>query len=154
MKTSDAGLVFPVFGITPDRGIWGFADLDTFTSCGAMTLRENLQLGMEVIDSNLDRWIVRSVRPLGRAEPFWRWLVSRLLSTPQIRIEHELERLPSVSLDQAKARLILGLETFPDHYANDDEADTVLPPLIAEVRAMDHLSDALDLLGLDSFMAY
>lgn len=154
MKTAEAGMVFPVFGFTPDREIWGFPDPDAFTSCGPLTLKENKEIGMEVIDSDLRRWVVRDVTPLGRAEPLWRWMLSRVLSTPQTRIEHELEALPSVSLDEAKDRLILGLETFPTDYCNDDEIDTVLRPLIAEVRGMGRLSEALELLGLDSFKAY
>jgi hypothetical protein len=147
-------MIFPVFGFTPDREIWGFADMDTFTSCGPLTLKENKEIGMEVIDSLLNRWVVRSVRPLGRAEPLWKWVISRVLSTPQTRIEHDLEVLSPVSLDEAKARLILGLETFPSDYCKDDEHETVLHPLMAKVQSIGRLSEALELLGLDSFMAY
>jgi len=98
MKTREAACCFPVLGFTPDREIWGFPDLDTLTSCGPRTLKNNSQSGMELVDVEGRCWVVRSVRRTGRGAPLLAWLLSHLLSTPQSRIEHELDAMaPSPS---------------------------------------------------------
>lgn len=154
MKTGQANFNFPVLGFTPDREIWGFPDLDTLTSCGPRTLKDNTQIGMELIDARGQRWAVRSVRRTGRAGSLPRWLFASLLSTPQFRIEHELEPLEAVSLKEVQERACASLEAFPDDYCLDDERDTVLAPLMAKVRMTKSIGEIHDLLGLDSFMAY
>ena len=111
MKTSEANFHFPVLGFTPDREIWGFSDLNTLTSCGPRTLKDNMQAGMELIDVDGRRWVVRSVRRTGRAEPLLAWLVSCVLSTPQSRIEHELDAMDPVALENIKARVCAAMET-------------------------------------------
>ena len=52
MKSTEADMLFPVLGFTPDGDIWGFADLSTLTSCGPLTLKENLQRDLELVDSS------------------------------------------------------------------------------------------------------
>lgn len=155
MKTAEADFHFPVLGFTPDREIWGFADLDTLTSCGPRTLKEDMQLGMELVDADGCRWVVRSVRKVGRARPPIRWLVSALLTgTPQSRIEHELDQLEPISLGDAQDRACASLRAFPQDYGAEDENDPVFEQLIAGVRATRTIGSLLDVLGLDSFMAY
>lgn len=155
MKTAEAGFHFPVLGFTPDLEIWGFQDLNTLTSCGPRTLKENMQIGMELVDSDGRRWIVRSVTRTGRAESWLAGIVSRLLTgKPQSRIEHELEALEPLTLREVQARACASLEAFPEDYGQYDESDNVLPPLLAEVRATKDIGSLLPLLGLDSFMAY
>jgi len=153
MKTAEAQFHFPVLGFTPDREIWGFQDLATLTSCGPRTLKNNMQIGMELIDSDGRRWIVRSVRRTGRGEPLLLWLVSFILSTPQSRVEQELDELESVSLAEAQDRACASLEAFPDYYCADDEREEILDPLLAQVRSADSVARIYELLGLDSFMA-
>jgi hypothetical protein len=154
MRTAEANFNFPVLGFTPDREIWGFADLATLTSCGPRTLKDDKELGMELIDGDGRRWIVRSVRRIGRGEPLLAWLISHLLSTPQSRIEHELEALEPVALAQIKDRAIASVEATADDYCADDQREEVLEPLIAQLRSATSVSQIFDLLGLDSFMAY
>jgi hypothetical protein len=154
MKTAEAKFHFPVLGFTPDREIWGFQDLGTLTSCGPRTLKDNMQVGMELIDSDGRRWVVRSVRRTGRGESLLPWLISFLLSTPQSRVEQELEELEPVSLAEVRDRACASLEAFPDDYCADDERETVLEPLLSEVRSAKSVARIYELLGLDSFMAY
>lgn len=154
MNTADAKFPFPVLGFTPDKEIWGFPDLSTLTSCGPRTLKDNMQIGMELIDSDARRWIVRSVRRTGRGQSLFPWLVSFFLSTPQSRIEHELDELGSVSLAEAQNRACVSLEAFPDDYCADDDRGEVLEPLLAQVRSAESIARIYDLLGLDSFIAY
>jgi hypothetical protein len=154
MKTREADCIFPVLGFTPDREIWGFADLNTLTSCGPRTLRNNMQSGMELVDADGRRWVVRSVRRTGRGKPLLAWLISHLLSTPQSRIEHELDVLPGLTLGEVKDRVCASLEAFPEDYCHEDERDTVFAQLIGAVRSAKDIAAIHDLLGLDSFMAY
>lgn len=153
-KASATDINFPAVAFTPDKDVWGFPDLNSFTSCGPLTLKENKEVGMEVVDSDLNRWVVRSITRLGRGEPLWKWLLASLLSTPQSRIGHELERLEPLTLAEVKARVLLSMDTFPEYYCEDDELDTVLPARKDEVRRVESVGGFFDVLGLDSFMAY
>jgi hypothetical protein len=154
MKTAEADFHFPVLGFTPDREIWGFADLPALTSCGPRTLKEDMQGGMELVDADGRRWVVRSVRKIGRARPLLPWLLSALVTTPQFRIEQELEALEPLSLAEVQARACASLEAFPEDYAAEDEREEVLVPLLAKVRSARTIAAIHDLLGLDSFKAY
>jgi len=154
MKTAEAHFSFPVLGFTPDREIWGFQDRDTLTSCGPRTLKDNMQEGMELIGADGRRWVVRSVRRTGRAQSLLAWLVAAVLSTPQSRVEHELDELAPVSLAQVRDRACASLEAFPQDYCADDEREEVLGPLLAQVRSANSIARIHDVLGLDSFKAY
>jgi hypothetical protein len=155
VKTREANLRFPVLGFTPDHEIWGFPDINTLTSCGPRTLKDNLQAGLELIAADGRRWIVRSVRRVGRARPLVPWLVSALLTaTPQSRIEHELEEVESVTLSEAQARACASLRAFPQDFGADDEDDPVLEQRLADIRSTKTIAAIHDVLGLDSFMAY
>lgn len=147
-------MMFPVLGFTPDGDIWGFPDLNTLTSCGPMTLKKDMQVGMELVASDGRRWVVRSVRRLGRGEPLLLWLVSAVLSTRQSRIEQELEALPPLSLEEIKARAIAAVELTSENYCAEDEREEILVPLLGQVRAASDVAQIHELLGLDSFMGY
>lgn len=151
MKTVQAGFRFPVLGFTTDSDVWGLPDLGALTTCGPRTLKEGLQLGMELIDAEGRRWVVRSVRRTGRAGS----LLSVLLFSPsQSRIEHDLEPLASISLEEAQTRVCAAMEAHPDFWCEDDERDTVLPARLAEVRSTATIAGIHEVLGLDSFHAY
>ncbi len=155
MKTAEADFHFPVLGFTPDREIWGFPDIDTLTSCGPRTLKENLQAGMELVDADGRRWIVRSVRRVGRGQPLIPWLVSAVLtSTPQSRIEHEIEQLEPFTRDEAQDRACASMRAFPQDFGAEDVDDPLLAQRISEVRATQSIAAIHEVLGLDSFMAY
>jgi hypothetical protein len=154
MKTAEAGFRFPVLGFTPDQEMWGFQDLDTLTSCGPRTLKHNLQVGMELIDADGRRWRVRSVKRIGRAEPVGLWLLSMLLSTPQSRIEHDLERLEPVALAEVQERACVSVNMFSEGYCADDEREEILEPLLVRIRSSHDIAGVHEGLGLDSFQDY
>ncbi len=154
VKTAEVDFHFPLLGFTPDGEIWGFPDLNALTICGPRTLKERLQANMELVDADGRRWIVRSVRRVGRARPLIPWLVSSLLATPQSRIEHELEQLETITLIEAQARACASMTAFPQDFGAEDENDPVLDGRLAEVRATRTISAIHEVLGLDSFMAY
>ena len=152
-KTNDAGFHFPVLGFTPDRDVWGCPDLDSLTSCGPRTLRDNLQVGLELVDADGRRWAVRSVRRAGRAQPLVPWLISGLpTAAPQSRIEHELEQLDSLTLSEAQARTCASLRAYPQDYGAEDESDPILARRIAEVRKTRSFAAIHEVLGLDSVL--
>lgn len=151
MKTAQAEFRLPVLGFTTDFDVWGLADLDGLTTCGPRTLAEDLQVGMELVDAEGRRWIVRSVQRIGRAGS----LLSRLMPGPaQYRIDHELESLEPVSLVEVQARVCGAMRAHPDFWCEDEERDTVLPVRLAEVKAVATIADIHEVLGLDSFHAY
>ncbi|MFC3079581.1 hypothetical protein ACFODL_15890 [Phenylobacterium terrae] len=82
------------------------------------------------------------------------WLVSAVLSTPQSRIEQELEPLPPLSLDEIKARAIAAVELTSEYYCAEDEREEILVPLLDQVRVASNVAQIHELLGLDSFMGY
>lgn len=154
MKTAEAKFNFPVLGFTPDREIWGFRDLDTLTSCGSLTLKKDMQVGLELVDADGRRWIVRSVRRAGRARPLLAWLVVSALAGPTWRIEQELEELESVSLGEARERARVAIETFSDDYCAEDEREEILEPLLAQVKSAESIAQIYDLLQPDTFEGY
>jgi hypothetical protein len=155
MKTAQVDFSYPVLGFTPDLENWGFRDLNTLTSCGPRTLKDGSQIGMELIDANGRRWVVRSVQRTGRAGSLISWLASSLLSaTPQSRIEHELEVVEPLSLMQVQDRACASLEAFPQDYCAEDERETVLASLLAKVRETKTVAEIFDVLQPDTFEAY
>jgi hypothetical protein len=155
VKTQEAAFRFPVLGFTPDREIWGFPDINTLTSCGPRTLKDNMQAGMELVDADGRRWIVRSVRRVGRARPLLWWFVSALLTgAPQSRIEHELEQLETVSLSEVQARTCASLRAFPEDWGAGEVDEAFLEQRIAEVSNTQTIEAIHEILGLDSFMGY
>ena len=154
MKTADVSFHFPIIGFTPDREIWGFPDIDTLTSCGPRTLKDNLQADMELVDVDGRRWTGRAVRRVGRARPLIPWLLSAILSMPQSRIEQDLEELEPVTLGEVQARACLSLKAFPTDWGAEDENDPLLAERLGEVGATKSIAEIHDVLGLDSFKAY
>ena len=137
MKTAEAGICFPVLAFTTDRDVWRIENLDFLTTCGPRTLKNDLQLGMEIIDAEFDRWVVRSVRRIGRAEPFLPWLLGALMTgVPQSRIEHELERLPPTSFEAAQIRVCAAIEAHPlFRRIGLIQGSSIADDVVAQVRA-------------------
>jgi hypothetical protein len=97
---------------------------------------------------------IRSGRRVGRAAPLFPWLISSLLTAnPQSRIEHVLEEMPPISFPEIKARALASIEGTSNNYCNDDERESVLEPLLREVRAAQTVAEIFETLGLDNFMA-
>jgi hypothetical protein len=157
MNAIEADIRFPVLAFTTDLDVWRIETLDILTTCGPRTLKENMQAGMEIVDSELNRWTVRSVRRTGRAGPFLPSLLRSLLTgTPQSRIEHELEPLPPTSFETAQARVLAAVEAHPLYWCDDPETDreAVLLPLLGEIRGTRSIADIHKVLGPDDFRAY
>lgn len=149
MKTGEANFRFPVLGFTSDLNIWGFQDLDRLTRCGPRTLRDETQIGMELVDADGRRWKVRSVRRTGRAGS----ILSLLLpfGPPQSRIEHDLEDMETLSIDEVRRRVCAALEAHADNYFEGDERETDFEPFLSAVRAAGSVGEIYERLQPDTF---
>ncbi|WP_309093218.1 hypothetical protein [Phenylobacterium sp.] len=152
MRSSEANFSFPVLGFTPDRENWGFPDLDRLTKCGARTLRENMQAGMELIDSDGQRWRVLSVRRTGRAGSLLSLLPG--FGPPQSRIEHELEELAALSLAEVKQRTVDSLNAFRSDYMGFEGDEAEFSALLEKVSQAQSFADIYDLIQPDTFESY
>lgn len=144
MRTQDAGIRFPILAFTADQDVWRIETLDILTTCGPRTLKDDMQAGMQIVDAKLDRWAVRSVRRVGRAEAFLPWLVGAVLTaTAQSRIEHELEPLAPTGFGEVRARVSAAIEAHPLFWCNDPEEDReeILLALLAAVGAARSVAD-------------
>jgi hypothetical protein len=151
MKSSEADLQFPVLGFTPDRENWGFPDLDRLTKCGPGTLKENKQVGMELIDAKRRRWRVLSIRRTGRAGSLLSYLW--IFGPPQFRIEQELEELAPISLADARQRMRESVETYSVDYMDGDD-DTEYRSLLEKLGAAGSISEIYELFQPDTFEPY
>ena len=151
MKSTEAGLKFPVLGFTPDRENWGFPDLDRLTKCGPRTLKENMQDGMELVDSDGGRWRVLSVRRVGRTGS---WLMTLLTGNSQSRIEQDLEGLPALSLADLKERTRGSLEAFAADYKGFDGDEAEFAAMLEKVKRARSLAEIYDAIGADTFESY
>ncbi|MBX3482379.1 hypothetical protein [Phenylobacterium sp.] len=151
MQSSEAHFSFPVLGFTPDREIWGFPDMDRLTKCGPRTLKEGVQNGMELIDTDGRRWRVLSVRRTGRAGSVLSLLW--IFGPPQSRIEQELEPLPVVSLEEVQQRARDAMETSRiDYYGEEGQAE--YRSMIRKIGKTRSISKIYDLLQPDTFESY
>jgi hypothetical protein len=149
MKTAEAGFHFPVLAFTSDLEIWGFQDLDRLTKCGPRTLKEGIQIGMELVDADLQRWRVLAVRRTGRAGS----LLSLFLpfGPTQARIEHELQAMEAISIEDARLRAIRAMEAHISDYLDGDDREAEFEPLLASVKRARSIEEIFDLLQPDTF---
>ncbi len=148
MKSSEAGLKFPVLGFTPDHEIWGFPDLDRLTKCGPRTLREDAQKGMKLIDADGRCWRVLAIRRIGRAGSLWSLLP--MFGPPQSRIDQELEALPAVPLTEVQRRAREAMESAQADYYGD-EGQTEYRSVLKKIDRARSISKIYDLLQPDTF---
>lgn len=148
MKSTETEFKYPVFGFTPDAGIWSFRDKSELATCGPDTLRDSMQDGMELIDSAGGRWRVLSIRRVGGVG------LSLGLScffAGVSRIEQDLERQPAMSLEEVKARVQACIEASPDDWT---WPDLPLGTLLDQVSNIQEIAQLETLLGPDHFRSY
>lgn len=149
MKTGEANFHFPVLGFTSDLNIWGFQDMDRLTRCGPRTLKEDTQIGMELVDSDGCRWKVRSVRRTGRAGSLFSLLLP--FGPPQSRIEHDLESMEAVPIEEVHRRVCAALLAHAEDYFEGDDRETEFEPLLSAAQAAGSVREIYELLQPDTF---
>lgn len=152
MKSEEAGFRFPVLGFTGDLEIWGFQDLDRLTRCGPRTLKEDIQVGMELVDADLRRWRVLAVRRTGRAGSFLSLLLP--FGPPQSRIEHDLQPMEAISIEEARRLTCRAMEAHAENYFEGDDRKTEFEPLLAKVKRARSIAGIYEILQPDTFEAH
>ena len=155
MKSTEAGILFPILAFTADNHLWPIDKLDILTACGPRTLKDGMQLGMEIVDSDWRCWRVKSVHKIGRDTGFLRWLLSALMTaTPAYRIEQELEPLQPMSVEQMRRRVCAALEEHSEDYCGYDGDEADFRRLLADIRKAASVSDVFKAVGPDDFRGY
>jgi len=147
-KTSATVFAYPILGITPDSDLWAFRDKDELTTCGKLTLADDMQRDMELNDADGQSWRVTSIVRTGGVG------LSLGLScflAGVSRIEHELEARPVQSIAEVKRRVKACMEARPDDWI---WPDVDLPTRLAEVEGVVSIAGIHEVLGLDHFRAY
>lgn len=149
MRTAEVEFRFPVLAFTRDGALWGFQDLERLTKCGPRTLKENSQDGMELIDAGRRRWLVRSISRTGRAGS----LLSLFLpfGPPQSRIEHQLEPLAEVTMEEVQRRAVASLDADAEDYTYSDEDKAEFAKLRRDVGRAETIAKVYDLIQPDTF---
>ena len=154
MDVASLNLKFPVIGFTTDDDVWGFPSLQTFGVCGPRTIKDGMQDGMEIVDGDGRRFKVRSIRNLGREGFLPFWFLNSLVSTPQYRIEHELEAMPPLLLEEIKQRVVICMEAHPLYWSDDLNYEAMLGEQVANAKACGSVAEIFEVLGLDWFASY
>jgi hypothetical protein len=151
VTSAEAGFQFPVLGFTSDLAIWGFKDLDRLTRCGPMTLKDGLQNGMELVDAELRRWRVLAVRRTGRAGSFLSLLLP--FGPAQSRIDHELEPMNPMSIEEVRLRIRAGIAAHEENY-HQGERDAEFQALLDAVMRAPSVRSLYETLQPDTFEPY
>lgn len=138
---------------TPELQAWSYRDLGSLTECGPQTLSEERQTGVVIIDSDGRRWVVRSVRRIGRAKPLLTWLWGFMVGGARWRLEQALESLAPLTLTEMRDFACASIQANWEYYCLDDEKEEVLEPLIQEVRAAQSVAQIFRLIDPDGIGA-
>jgi hypothetical protein len=77
--------------------------------------------------------------------------LSFLISTPQYRVEYDLEPLPDLSLDEVKSRAAAEVRANADVYTHCDDSGAQLRSLLSGVEKAKTLAEVSRVLGPDTF---
>src|SRR4051812_44848586 len=154
MDIVSLNLKFPILGFTTDDDVWGFPSLHEFGLCGPRTIKNDMQRGMEIVDGEGRRYRVRSIRKLGRYRSLPIWFLNSLVSVPQYRIQHELEAIEPLSLDEIKQRVNLCMRKHPLYWSEEEDFDSMLVEQLANAQACVSVAEIFQVLGLDWFQGY
>jgi hypothetical protein len=154
MDVASLNLKFPILGFTTDDDVCGFPSLHEFGLCGPRTIKNDMQRGMEIVDCDGRRYRVRSIRKVGRLGSLPIWFLHSLVSTPQYRIQHELEPREPLSLEEIKQRVDVCIRAHPLYWSEEADFDSVLVEQLANAQACGSVAEIFEVLGLDWFASY
>jgi len=130
VKASEVDFQFPVIGFSREDGLIGFDDVQVMSRCHPALIEREAFIGMELVDTSLRRWLVRSLeiaKPLAQKKRWWQIFDS----APWPEFELLLESAPPVGFDELKQRFIS--ETVIEE-PDDDEAMRAAPDLATLVK--------------------
>jgi hypothetical protein len=137
MTLEEANLTFPVLCFTTHLEVWGASDAETLTTWSKYALKpREAEFGMQLIDVNGRRFILRSIYVVPRKGPWIHRLAQALAGIPKMRqVEFDLDSAPAVSLDEVKARFVASITDKPrsEHSDYDDRPNSYRSPLVKRV---------------------
>ena len=151
MNAFDSRIEFPVVGFTPDYYMWAFKNIEELTTCGTLTLRDNMQNGLILIGSDCRSWRVRSIRRIKRTGS---WLMVLLTAKTSWLIEHDLETLPNTSIDDLRERALKSVETYESDYKGFPGEDDFYASVLNDIRNAQSVSDVIRATGCGGFDTY
>ncbi|KKC27972.1 hypothetical protein [Sphingomonas sp. SRS2] len=147
-QASETPFRYPVLSMDSSGYVSGFANLHNLTQLVPHAFKSGQYEGMELIDSNERRWIVRSGKKIGRATR-WGLLDILLFNPPNLRVAYELEELPPLSLDEIKERAITSEREFSFGEYEADGETAQFDALLARIRAARNVAGIFKTLSLD-----
>jgi len=129
VKASDVDFRYPAVGFSRTQGLVGYDDFQSMTRCHPGLIENGDLIGMEIIDNDRRRWIVRSVilkQPLAKRR--W-WHIFR--SPPYPDFDLELEEAAPISLDDLKRRFLAEAEVEDPE---DEKAVRAAPDLATMIE--------------------
>jgi len=151
MNSSDINFTYPVLGFSSDGDLYGFPDLDRLTKCGPRTLRDAWYNGLELVEADLKRWRVLSVRRTGRAGSLLRLLW--IFGPPRSRVELELENMAPILMDEVQERACKAMEIMKEDYYGE-EGQKEYEDTLKNIRKAPSVATLYGLLNPDTFEGY
>jgi hypothetical protein len=104
----DTDFAFPMVGFARKDGMLCYSDLSALTHASWVYLRDETLIGMELVDSRMRRWIVRSVEPMRppRVQRWWHFGPD----TSVVEFDLGLEEIEATTFPELKRRVLDELE--------------------------------------------
>ena len=107
-KASETDFEYPLIGFTAKPGPLWFSDFFALSHCSSYYVENEALIGMELVDSRLRRWIVRSLDLKTPLKPKRWWNIFGGASG--VEFDLELEAIEPISFDALKPRVAAEIE--------------------------------------------
>ena len=147
MKSCEMEITFPAFGFTPSDELYYFSRIENLTKCGPQTLKQNVLVGMELIDSDYNRWRILSAQEIEHN----RNIISKIfpLKLGKRQIALDVEPMTQVSLVYVQWRTCKHLQTFTLDYYFQREKIQFLEE-VRKVRTSSSLAEIAEICNLET----
>ena len=147
MKSCEMEINFPAFGFTPSDELYCFSGIEDLTKCGRQTLKQNVLVGMELIDSDYNRWRIISAQEIEQKGN----IISKLFPFKfgKRQIELDAEPMTQVSLVYVQWRTCKHLQIFTLDYYFQREKLQFLEE-VSKVRNSSSLAEISEICNLEN----
>jgi len=128
-----------------------------FSTCTSWELQHGIRLGMVLVGPDLQCWKIVGVIDRGVVGPFWERLLRLLVRQSVHRIDHRIEAVDPMTLEQVKDRVAASIQANPDDWRDDEaiageagpprEEQELLDELEASVRTAASLPQIINVLS-------
>lgn len=147
MKSSEMEITFPAFGFTPSDELYYFSGIESLTRCGPQTLKQNVFVGMEFIDSDYNRWRILSAQEVEKKENIISKIFPLKLRKRQITLE--VEPMTQVSIAYVQWKTCKHLQLFAiDYYFQREKLQFIEE--IAKVRNSRSIAEIAEICNVET----